>query len=317
MKKIKSFVFNSFEKIVEFIAKAGINRKTFGAAVIYDFLFRGLWPYPEVIEVQGSKMYLGPKEKSLDMRKTQKDYADNLVHEKATTALFKKIVKEGDIVVDLGANIGYFTLLASKIAGPNGKVFAFEPEPRNCSYLKKNIEINDYKQATAFQKAVSDKNGKTKLFICDYDSGHHTINQFSGIETYGRGRDSRKIAVEIDTVALDNFLQGKTGRVDVIKMDVEGAEYLALVGMDKTLKSNRNLKMFVEFFPLLIEKMGDSPQKFIEKLLRDYNFSISVIPDDYDSLKHEMVKVNSAKEAMSFIKKEEDHVNLFLEKNSY
>jgi len=314
MKKMKSFVFSVFEKIVELLARTGINKKTPGASAVYNYLFRGLWPYPEFIEVQGSRMYLNPKEKCLDMKKTFKDYADNLIHEEATTALFKKNVREGNVVVDLGANIGYFTLLASRIVGPKGKVFAFEPEPRNYSYLKKNIEINSYKQAAAFRKAVSSQNGKTELFICDYDSGHHTINQFSGIETYGRGRDSRKTAIEIETVALDDFLREKAGHVDVIKMDVEGAEFLALSGMDKILRNNKGLKMFVEFFPLLIEKMGNSPREFIERLLGDYNFSVFVIPDDYDASKHEMVKINSAEEAMAFIKKEEDHINLFLEK---
>lgn len=98
-------------------------------------------------------------------------------------------------------------------------------------------------------------------------------------------------------------------------MDVEGAEALALAGMDNILKVNKKLKMFVEFFPLLIEKMGDSPSEFIRKILEDYRFSVYIIPDDYDASKGETRKVNSVEEVMSFRKKEEDHVNLFLKHN--
>jgi hypothetical protein len=95
-------------------------------------------------------------------------------------------------------------------------------------------------------------------------------------------------------------------------MDVEGAEMLVLAGMDKTLRANRNIKMFVEFFPLLIEKMGNSPQEFIRKLLDDYHSSIYIIPDDYDAQKGEMIKINNVEDVMNLCKKEESHINLFL-----
>ena len=91
-------------------------------------------------------------------------------------------------------------------------------------------------------------------------------------------------------------------------------EMLALLGMDKTLRSNQNIKMFVEFFPLLIEKMGNSPEEFIRKLLEDYKFSIYIIPEDYDALTGEMKKIMSVEEMMGFRQKEEDHINLFLTK---
>lgn len=314
MRKIKEFLFGIFKNIVAFFAKLGINRKTFGAGRIYDFFYNLFWPYKDVIEIQGSKMWVGIKQEPLSMRRTFELYASNLIHEKVTTGLFKKVVKKGNVVVDLGANIGYFTLLAAKIVGPEGKVFSFEPEPKNYGYLEKNIELNNYNNVQSFQKAVADKNGKTRLYICDYDTGHHTINNFEGVRAYSQGRLVKEKSVEIETVTLDEFFKGKEELIDVIKMDVEGAEALVLAGMDNILKKNKKLQMFIEFFPLLIKKMGSSPSEFLRKLIEDYRFSISVIPDDYNAKKGEMVKINSAKELTGLFKDEKAHVNLFLKR---
>jgi FkbM family methyltransferase len=312
MSKLKLILFRALDKTLFLLSKMGINRRTPGALSVYNFFYRIFWPYKNIIEIQGSKMYVNIHDESFRMRKTFEGYAVNRIHEEATTNLFKKVVKERSVVVDLGANIGYFTLLAAKLVGPQGKVFSFEPEPKNFSYLKKNIELNNYSQVEAFQEAVSDRREKTRLYICSYDTGHHTIKRYNGIEAYSKGRNTEERSIEIETVTLDSFLKGKSDCVDVIKMDVEGAEMLVLAGMDKTLRANRNIKMFVEFFPLLIEKMGNSPQEFIRKLLDDYHSSIYIIPDDYDAQKGEMIKINNVEDVMNLCKKEESHINLFL-----
>jgi len=313
MIKIKLILFNLLERSLNILSRLGINKKIPGASRIYNFLFKSFWPYKKVIEIQGSKMFIDIKEESYSMRKTFEAYASNRIHEKATTELFKKVVKEGEVVVDLGANVGYFTLLAAKLVGPKGKVFSFEPEPKNYNYLEQNIELNNYNNVQSFQKAVSDKNGKTKLYICDYDTGHHTINKFEGVQAYSRGRIVEEKSVEIETITLNEFFKDKEELINVIKMDIEGAEALALAGMDNILKKNKKLKIFIEFFPLLIKKMGSSPSEFLRKLVEDYRFSISVIPDDYDAKKGEMVSAASADEVMGLCRREEDHINLFLE----
>lgn len=167
-------------------------------------------------------MYIDVNDPNPNMRKTFQAYGMALVHEEETTALFRRIVKQGDVVLDIGANIGYFTILAAKAVGTAGKVFSFEPEPTNFKYLSKNIEVNGFSNAMPFRKAVSEKAGTSELFVCDYDSGHHTINQFDGIGAYSRGRHSEVHSIPIELVAIDEFLRDKTDRVDVIKMDVEG-----------------------------------------------------------------------------------------------
>jgi len=254
------------------------------------------------------------------MRRTFRAYAVNRVHEESTTALFRRILKEGDVVIDLGANIGYFTLLAAKLVGREGKVYAFEPEPRNYQYLTKNIQLNGYDNAVALQKAVADKPGKVKLFICPYDTGHHTIQKYDGIQAYRPDfLDEKKEFVEVEQVRLDDFLRGKATKVNVIKMDVEGAEMLALAGMEELIKENKNLTMLVEFFPLLIKEMGQSPKEFVRRLLEDFHFKMYVVEHDY-SMKDRVpweaqLRISSVDQLMSLYKERNDHFNLYLERS--
>ena len=311
--KLKLTLFSAYKKILT--SRYG---RTLRYAPGANFLFGLLWPYENTIEVQGSKMYVNVYDKDPIMRRTFRAYALEGVHEESTTILFKKVVKEGDVVVDLGANIGYFSLLAAKLVGKKGKVYSFEPEPRNYNYLLKNIELNGYDNVFATQKAVGEEAGKVKLYICPYDTGHHTINQYGGIKEYESvykydSTEDKKEFVEVEKVSLDDFFKDRTQQIDVIKMDVEGAEMLALSGMNRIIKENKNLKMFVEFFPLLIREMGSSPEEFIHKLLEDYRFSMFVIPDDYSASK-KIIRIDSVDEIMDLCKGETDHVNLFLEK---
>jgi FkbM family methyltransferase len=326
---IKSALLSGFEKASKLLQKTAIRRIPGIGKVhrfLYHFLNELLWLWPRIwhgkktVEIQGSKMYINIHDKDLSMRHTFRAYALKRVHEEATTELFKKVIKEGDVIVDLGANLGYFTLLAAKLVGKKGKVYSFEPESRNYDYLVKNIELNGYDNIVATQKAVSDKHGKVRLYICPYDSGHHTINQYGGIEAYKPDFTHDDVVldfVEVETIALDDFLKD-VEQVDVVKMDVEGAEMLALSGMDGIIRRSKNLKMFVEFFPLLIREMGNSPEKFIHRLLEDYHFSISVIERDY-SMRHHFtnegyLEINSVDELMRLCKGQTDHVNLFLKR---
>jgi len=282
-------------------------------------MFQRLWPYGESVSVQGSRMYMDPYIGSQAMRMTFQHYATNQIHEPSTTRLFEELVKPGDVVVDIGANIGYFTLLAAKLVGSKGRVYAFEPEPRNFGFLKKNIELNGYTNVFAFQKAISDKAEKVKLFLCDSDTGHHTINQYDGIDVYkpNLGKEREKF-VEVDSVILDEqFKEGS--KVDIVKMDCEGAEWLALAGMDKLIRSNMKMVMFIEFFPLLMRKMKTSPEDFITKLLKDYEFVMFVIEDDYsmrDNSKSEkgVKKIDNLDQLMDYCRGESDHVNLLVGK---
>ena len=212
-------------------------------------------------EVQGQKMYLDLR----DYRVAEGLFQEGIL-EKGTTRLFYELVDEGMTVIDIGANIGYFTLIAAKLVGPSGKIFAFEPDPYNYALLKRNVKINGYDNVFLVQKAISDKVGNTKLFL-------DPLRERSSI-LYQCGKEM----IVVDTTTLDEFLADKGCFVDIIKMDIEGAETLALQGGEKTIKEN-NVKLIMEFEPKIMQSFGFSPRAFLNNL-KQYGFEIYFIKDE-------------------------------------
>lgn len=136
-------------------------------------------------------------------------------YEPIETQLVKQSVKAKDCVVDVGANIGYYTLLMAK---QRAIVHSFEPEPKNFALLKKNVELNNFTNVILYNKAVSNANGISKFVLSDFDTGQHKL----GNSKLG----TRTINVDTTTIELEH--------IDFAKIDVEGAELLVLKGM-KTL----------------------------------------------------------------------------------
>ena len=227
--RLKSTAFKAFKKSCQLVGGSGIG-KIPGMMAIYRFIFRRLWVNRNYAEVQGGQMYVNPDGLPERYKKPFIDYI-TLGWEEATVKIFQDVVKKGDVVVDMGANMGFFTLLAAKLVGREGKVYSFEPNPTNYNLLLKNIAINGYDNVTAVQKAVSYRSGAEKLFISDDDIGNSTIYE------YGEGRQT----IEIETVAIDDFFADRETRIDAVKMDIEGAEMAALLGMERIVAQNRNM----------------------------------------------------------------------------
>ena len=197
----------------------------------------------KVIMVEGNKMFLDDKDSLLLSLKP---------YEKENVEIIKKIVQKEDVILDIGANIGYFTLILAKIAGEKGKVFAFEPYPKNFEILKKNIEVNNYKNVILENKAVFNKNEKIKLFLSPINNGAHRIfNTLNG-----------KNSIEVEAIKLDDYLKNK--KIDFFKMDIEGAELNALIGMESILK-NKDIKFIMEFSPENLRELN-KPSKIKELL---------------------------------------------------
>jgi FkbM family methyltransferase len=178
------------------------------------------------------------------------------------TEIVKKEIKSGNIVVDIGANIGYYTLIFANLVGKEGKVFAFEPSPDNFALLQKNIKINNYQNVKLEQIAVSNKSGKTKLYL--------TVNPADN-RIYDLHDNSN--FVEVVTISLDDYFNKYNGKIDFIKMDIQGAEWAAIQGMPLLLKKNKNIKILTEFCPPLIKGFKIESAEFL-KLLLKHNFKI-------------------------------------------
>lgn len=194
-------------------------------------------------------------------------------YEPETVALFRSKLREGMTVVDIGANLGYFTVIAARRAGPKGRVISYEPDPHNFALLKSNIEANGFRNVKAIPIALSDERGSRELFFGD----NHCTHSFDD-----KKRGGSYETVETDT--LDHSLEALgSPKIDMIKMDIEGAEPIALDGMARTIASNPGLTMIFEFYPNAIKRLGYSPLGFLEKL-RGFGFSLSAIDEDSMSL---------------------------------
>ena len=164
-------------------------------------------------------------------------------------AYLEKVLSPGKVFIDVGANFGVYTLVASKLAGAAGKVIAIEPTAQSFAVLRQNIALNHFANVRAFQVALTQTRGKAWLY-----HGWDPVGNSLGMDPL-RGDEGE----EVQTESLDNLLEENSiDRVDVIKVDVEGAEELVLRGATRTLITNSPVVIF-EFNPGCAARLGLSP----------------------------------------------------------
>jgi FkbM family methyltransferase len=164
-------------------------------------------------------------------------------YEPVTTQMVESMLEEGMTFIDIGAHVGLFTLPAKKWVGKSGRVVAFEPHPDNFAMLTRNANENNL-TAELVNAAVSDVTGEVQLHTSTFNSGDHQIYHSNG----------RK-GVEVSCIKLDDFLQ-EGEKVDLIKMDVQGAEAAAFHGMERVLKENQKIKIIWELSPSQLQNAG-------------------------------------------------------------
>ena len=310
MQVIKTLAFKAFRLAVKPFMGTGIGRfRPIGKT--YRYLAGALIIPAEkhMISVNNYKMFIHT-EKYIGIDGIAQQLLFKGTYEQYTTALFKQLTKMGMTVVDIGANIGYFTLLAASLVGEKGKVFAFEPEPRNYALLVKNIEVNGYKNVIPLQKAVSNEAGKVELFVDTVTSGEHSLFK-AAVE---REKKSSIEPIIVDVVSLDEFLKDNERPIDIIKMDIQGAEMVALLGMVKTVRNNDDLKIFTEFWPYGLQQSGVSPEEYYNKLMQ-LGFKFTYLINDH---KQKLEIVNSqaiAKYCQRTTLKQLSHLNLLCSKS--
>jgi len=207
--------------------------------------------------VQGHKMFLDPRDGIISKHLSNEGF-----FEPTETALVKREIKEGDVILDIGANIGYYTLIFAKLAGEKGRIFAFEPDPDNFFLLKKNVEINNFRNVTLIKKGVSSKNEKVSLYLDEENKGNHTIFP-------QKGRKS----IEVEVVRLDDYFEDYEGKINFIKIDIQGAEIIALQGMRNILEKNKEVKILAEFWPEGFENYGIKSEDYLS-LFSQFGFKL-------------------------------------------
>jgi FkbM family methyltransferase len=192
------------------------------------------------------------------------------------TAWLQNTLQPGQVFVDVGANVGYFTLLAAQLVGPQGRVIAVEAHPVLAEILHRNVVINGvYGHVTTWHRAAWSSNTDLKFHTRVNFAGNSSAGSV-GDEALTRLGDTEEI-IEVQAVTLDDLLADLT-RVDVLKVDIEGAEVHAFTGLARTLAANPDVIVMFEWAPAQIESVGDRPEALID-LLEQYGFRFQLLEE--------------------------------------
>ncbi|MEM1113640.1 MAG: FkbM family methyltransferase [Pseudomonadota bacterium] len=174
------------------------------------------------------------------------------------TSLLRRLLRPGGIFLDVGANIGYFTLLAAHWVGPAGGVFAVEPDPANFALLRDNLTLNSLLERVVLLNAgMAERDGETRLYLSEDNLGDHQLHP----DEPGR----RSIAVPL--VNATAWLEGRCAQLDVIKVDTQGAEHAVLSGLlPFLLKQQSPFHLLIELTPFSLRAAGTHGRALIELL---------------------------------------------------
>ena len=255
--------FKLFKKINSVLFGKNLGRVP-GVRAFHAFLYNFLRPKNEVaFDVNGFKMFLNPQ----DMGEV-KDILLRGVYDELESDAIKKKLRAGDTALDIGAHIGYFTLLMARFVGEKGKVHAFEPEPKNFALLSRNVEANKFQNIILNSVALSSVSGKSKLFLDKDNLGNMSFSELN------IPNSSRSGALEVETKTLDEYAKKIGERIGFIKIDVQGAEGLVFSGGWETLKKDKPT-ILMEFWPYGLKNNGTDPFEFLSELSAlGYCFSV-------------------------------------------
>ena len=197
-------------------------------------------------------------------------------HEVETADLLRRLVQPGMIALDVGAHVGYYTRLLARQVGARGRVIAFEPHPRTHQALRHNTRALD--NVSPLQVAVAEAAGRAELYdylmmsasgSLHYDESlaHLQRERMGAGDIAPRGQETFEMQrFQVDTVTLDACLaELGIARVDVVKMDIEGAELGALRGMRATIAASPGLKLVMEYNPSALKAFGHDPQTALQE----------------------------------------------------
>jgi FkbM family methyltransferase len=187
------------------------------------------------------------------------------------TSIFKSHLQRGMSVLDLGGNIGFYTMMARSIIGPEGRVVTFEPYPRSAALIRASIEANGYKNVSVVQAGVSDSNSTGRLYLSPVSWAEHSLFDQEHSKPAEDG-----YTMDVEFVTVDGALEklNHDFHVDIMKMDIEGGEWRAVHGMTKVLACNPKLTIMTEFWPQGLSRAGSTPQQYLD-FLRDAGFAIA------------------------------------------
>jgi FkbM family methyltransferase len=200
-------------------------------AALRPFLPRGYHAYP----APGGRIYLDVRESPMMLARVLRRY------EAAKFDELRARLRPGAVFVDVGANKGDFSLFAARVMGDRGRVLAVEPEPHNADWIERSVERNGYASIEVARVALAERSGEATLFLGE-KSGWHSLLSTDGVATTG--------AATVETQTLDELLaQRGIARVDMIKIDVEGAEGRVFDGAARTFGGGHAMTVLLDVHP--------------------------------------------------------------------
>jgi len=172
-------------------------------------------------------------------------------------SVFRRVLRADDVVIDGGANIGLFSLVASRCVGPHGRIYAFEPQPAVSRLLHENIALNRADNITVVGKAASDQSGQATFY--EFEDSTHDL------PSLGKRPDKKvERAYQVETVRIDDVVNE---RVRLYKLDIEGAEWFAMRGSERILFSDPPPHVIIELNPRTCAGFGHHPLQVLDWFL--------------------------------------------------
>ena len=199
-------------------------------------------------------------------------------HERETRQLLQRLAKPGMVALDVGAHVGYYARLLAERVGEGGRVIAFEPHPRTYELLRRNLR--QLPNVRALQLAASESAGNAQLYdylMMSASGSLHFDEALADRQQASVGADDLAPRLEtgfemqrygVKTAAIDDCLdQLGIGRVDLVKMDIEGAELAALRGMKRTIAASPGLALVMEYNPGALAAFGHEPARALDEVM--------------------------------------------------
>ncbi|MEP0203064.1 MAG: FkbM family methyltransferase [Halioglobus sp.] len=214
----------------------------------------------------------GPRDRVISPRLREEG-----IWEPFETQLIMSMLEPEQVFVDVGANLGYFSVLAAACVGPSGKVFAFEPDVENYNLLRQNIEHNNFSSVIFAEMAgLSEKDEVGQLFLSDDNLGDHQVFNVGGARN----------STDISLLCGSKFLRQRTPHVHFFKIDTQGSEWAVLQGLMPLLHSQlQPARILVELTPLSLRQAGASGRQLIETLAQ-LNQPFWIV----DHIEHQLVR---------------------------
>lgn len=203
------------------------------------------------------------------------------------------LINPGDTVVDVGANVGIWAVLAASRAGADGKVLAFEPMPGTADQLEENVRRNGLENVLVQRTALGSESATVQMFGDEIGAGRRPLTpgrRNSGGASLATAPGHSQASVEVDARTLDEVISALGNpRVSVLKVDVEGAELAVLRGAHDLLSTPTAPAIFLEISPKLTERFGWRPEDVLDflrscgyRLFRFVAFDRVEVPEGYD-----------------------------------